>query len=150
LIIMAIVDITETVQIPAAKARVFAYLADARNDVHWKGGFIAAELVEASAVAQGALFKLSSKMMGMTNTVQVRLSLMDEAAGRLEFDTVDGMVKNKLTYKVEANGDHSLVTLHNVLEAAAPIANMAGRMLKAQVPKDLARLPLQFSGAGHG
>jgi carbon monoxide dehydrogenase subunit G len=147
---MAIVDIKETVQISASKSQVVAYLADARNDVHWKGGFIAAELVEASTVAQGALFKLSSKMMGMTNTVQVRLSWLDEAAGKIEFDTVDGMVKNKLTYTVEAAGDHTLVTLHNVLEAAAPIANMAGRMLKAQVPKDLARLPLQFAGAAHG
>jgi carbon monoxide dehydrogenase subunit G len=144
---MAIVDIKETAQISAPKQKVFAYLADARNDVHWKGGFIAAELVDASTVAQGALFKLSSKMMGMTNTVQVRLSLLDEAAGKIEFDTVDGMVKNKLTYLVEDSGDHTAVTLHNVLEAAAPIANMAGRMLKAQVPKDLERLPRQFLAA---
>jgi carbon monoxide dehydrogenase subunit G len=144
---MTIVDFKETVQVPAPKAQVMAYLADARNDVHWKGGFFAAELVDASSIAQGVLFKLSSKMMGMTNTVQVRLSLLDEASGKIEFDTVDGMVKNKLTYIVEAAGNHSQVTLQNVLEAAAPIANMAGRMIKAQIPKDLERLPGRFTTA---
>jgi carbon monoxide dehydrogenase subunit G len=138
---MAIVEVTETALVEASPEQALSFLADARNDTKWKGGFVAAELTNGTAVEIGSVFKLTSKMMGMTNTVQVRLTAYDREAGRIVFETVDGMVKNSLSYQVSAAEQGSVVTLHAVLEAAAPIANMAGRMLRSQIPKDMARLP---------
>jgi carbon monoxide dehydrogenase subunit G len=142
---MAVTEFEYTADVAAPAAATTTFLADARHDPLWKGGITAVELTEGQAGEVGSRYRVQSKVMGMTNTIEVVLASVEPLA--IRFDSLDKVVRTAMHYAVEPTAEGCRVTARVVLEAAAPIANMVGRMLRAQLPKDMQRLPQHVEAA---
>jgi len=136
------VDVTASRTIPAPPDRVAAVMFDPTRDPEWIGGAKSVDPPSGNPTAVGALTTRHGGFMGRKFSWQTEVATF-EPNRLLDMRFVAGPMKGgSVTYRIEPEGNGSLVTIRNT----GPGPQFMGWFVKRSVGKDLDRLAKLVTG----
>ena len=107
-------DVIVTAPISASPDRVQSYMFDPGHDPEWMAAVKSVEPV-GEEVRPGARVRRVGRFLG--RTLRWTTEVVSVQAGELQLRIVDGPMRGTVTYRVEASGSGSLVTIRNTGQA---------------------------------
>lgn len=136
------IDVTVDIEIAAAPATVFAYLANPKNDAEWIGGITTSKQLTSQPVGIGTQVQRTAGFMGRSMDYVTEITAFDHGQ-LLNMKTLSGPFEMIVTYSVEPLNNGCRVRLRNQggpTGAMALFNPLMAIMVRKNTNKDLQRL----------
>ncbi len=129
--------VSATIQVPATRDRVFAFVADPANLPDWQVGIVSVERTSAGPIGVGSTAHVVRELMGRRLSVDLRVSAY-EPDRRLGLESAAAGIEVEGILELTTEGDATAVTFHMAIRAQNPFLAPLEGMVAGAAEHDLA------------